>query len=111
MYRQLLTNLLSNSINYSDQGTILVKFTATKVNDVDSYIVSVSDEGVGIPDEELRNIFIPYNRGSVKNSYNEGTGLGLAICQEIVEGHGGTISASNNQEIGSIVEFIIPIKK
>ena len=109
-YGQLLTNLLSNSINYSTKGTIIVKFTAEEKNGVNNFTVSVQDEGVGIPAAELNNIFTPFNRGNVESLYSEGTGLGLAICREIVEAHNGTITASNNQEIGSTVEFSIPIK-
>lgn len=109
-YGQLLTNLLSNSINYSTKGTIIVKFSTIEINGVHNCVVSVQDEGIGIPDEELDAIFAPFNRGSGENLYSEGTGLGLAICREIVEAHGGVISASNNQEIGSTVEFSIPTK-
>jgi signal transduction histidine kinase len=109
-YGQLLTNLLSNSINYSTKGTILVKFSTGKKNGINHFIVSVKDEGIGIPDAELNNVFDPYNRGNVENLYSKGAGLGLSICREIVEAHGGNISASNNQEIGSTIEFLIPIK-
>ena len=109
-YGQLLTNLLSNSINYSKKGTIVVKLTTEEKNGVNNFTVSVQDEGVGIPAAELRNIFTPFNRGNIESLYAQGTGLGLSICREIVEAHDGTICASNNQEIGSTVEFSIPIK-
>ena len=109
-YGQLLTNLLSNSINYSKNGAITLKFKQEKINGIDSCTISVQDEGIGIPETELTNIFVPFNRGSRKDTYTKGTGLGIAICREIVEAHGGTITASNNQTIGSTVEFSIPIK-
>tara|TARA_B110000503_G_scaffold59383_1_gene94663 strand:+ start:4337 stop:5086 length:750 start_codon:yes stop_codon:yes gene_type:complete len=109
-YGQLLTNLLSNSINYSKKGAILVKFSTGKKNGINNFIVSVKDEGIGIPDTELNNIFDPYNRRNVENLYCKGTGLGLSICKEIVEAHGGNISASNNKGIGATIEFLIPIK-
>ena len=60
--------------------------------------------------EDLDAIFIPFNRGSKETNYQQGTGLGLAICQEIVEAHGGNISAYNNPEIGSTIKFSIPTK-
>lgn len=109
-YGQVLTNLISNSINYSDKGTITVIFTTKKINKINHCVISVRDEGIGIPDAELDTIFMPFNRGSRNNSYVQGNGLGLAICQEIIEAHGGIINASNNQDIGSIVTFSIPIK-
>ncbi|MDG1436814.1 MAG: HAMP domain-containing sensor histidine kinase [Rickettsiaceae bacterium] len=109
-YGQVLTNLISNSVNYSQKGTISVKLSTDKINGIDYCSVLVQDEGVGIPEGELDTIFIPFNRGSRDNLYFKGSGLGLAICQEVVEAHGGTISASNNKKIGVTVDFHLPIK-
>lgn len=109
-YGQLLTNLLSNSINYSKNGVITVKLKPEKINGIDHCTVSVQDEGIGIPETELTSIFTPFNRGSRKDMYAEGIGLGLTICREIVEAHGGTITALNNQTIGSTIKFSIPTK-
>ncbi len=109
-YGQLLTNLLANAVNYSKGGTITVKFSINKINQIDNYVVCVHDEGVGIPNIELDTIFNPFNRGSRGKLHHDGTGLGLSICREIVEAHNGTISASNNQKIGATFKFSIPIK-
>lgn len=104
---QLLTNLLSNAINYSANGSITVGLH----KDAEKCMISVSDEGVGIPEDELDSIFEPFQSGSNESTkeYNS-TGLGLAICREIVEAHGGTIHATNNELAGSTVEFSIPVK-
>ncbi len=109
-YNQLLTNLISNSIYYSTKGTITVELSLATINGIENCTASISDEGIGIPSEELDSIFIPFNRGSKENTYHHGNGLGLAICQEIVEAHGGTISASNNKKVGSTIQFSIPTK-
>ena len=104
---QLITNLLSNAVNYSEKGVITVQLRQKS----DKCIISVKDEGVGIPENELNSIFKPFQGGS-NQSTNEyySTGLGLAICREIIEAHGGAINASNNETVGSTIEFFIPIK-
>jgi signal transduction histidine kinase len=107
-YEQLLTNLLSNSLNYSKKGTISVNISSKKMNNIDHIIVSVTDEGLGIDNTELLSIFMPYKRGSRTSSATEGTGLGLAICQEVVNAHKGTIIAENNSNKGSTIYFSLP---
>lgn len=109
-YEQLLTNLLVNAFNYSENGIISVDVSSKDLEDGEYLIISITDQGVGIPESELKSIFIPYSRSSRTDSSTEGTGLGLTICREIVEAHKGTITAINNEEVGSTVEFSIPKK-
>ena len=109
-YGQILTNLISNAVNYSKKGEITVTFSINIINNIDYCVISVQDEGIGIPEKELDTIFQPFNRGSGENMYFKGTGLGLAICQEIIEAHNGTISASNNESAGATMKMSIPIK-
>lgn len=109
-YRQLLTNLISNAINYSTKGTIYVIFKTQIINGINNYVVAVKDEGIGIPEEELQTIFAPFNRGSSGDKYMKGTGIGLSICSEIVAAHFGSIYASNNKNVGSTIKFVVPIK-
>lgn len=109
-YRQLLTNLISNAINYSVKGTILVQFQTQIIDGVNNYVLNVKDQGIGIPEQELKTIFAPFNRGSGGDKYTKGTGVGLSICSEIVEAHMGSIYASNNEDIGSTIKFVVPIK-
>lgn len=107
-YNQLLTNLLTNSLNYSDKGIITVNIRSKIIKNAEHLIISVIDEGVGIPESELASIFTPFNRSSRTNESTEGSGLGLSICREIVQAHGGIITAMNNDKIGSTVEFSSP---
>lgn len=108
-YRQLLVNLLSNSANYSDSGTITIRLSLGQVDDRRNCVISVKDQGIGIPESELETIFEPFIRSSKQQrSGVEGIGLGLTICREIVEKHGGAISASNNPDVGTTIEFYIP---
>ncbi|MEM6339066.1 MAG: HAMP domain-containing sensor histidine kinase [Pseudomonadota bacterium] len=107
-YQQLLTNLLANAYNYSEDGVISVDIRSQKVQQSEYLLISITDQGIGIPESELNSIFAPYSRSSRANSSTEGTGLGLAICREIVQAHKGIITAVNNEKVGSTVEFSIP---
>jgi signal transduction histidine kinase len=74
---------------------------------VDAVLVSVVDEGVGIPDDELNAVFDKFVQSSKTKTGSGGTGLGLAICREIVEAHGGKIWAENNATGGATFHFTL----
>ena len=96
---QVFTNLLSNAIKYSPNGgSILIRIYGN--NDIVS--IDIKDEGLGIPEDAIPNLFQQFYR--VDNSDRRrigGTGLGLAIVQEIVKAHGGVISVSSEYGKGS----------
>jgi signal transduction histidine kinase len=75
-------------------------------------MVSITDTGVGIPQEDLDLIFEKFRRsGDVLTNRTEGTGLGLAISRQIVQYHGGTIHASSTTGQGSTFTFTLPLDK
>ncbi|WP_336242785.1 sensor histidine kinase [Corallococcus exercitus] len=88
---QLLTNLVENALRYSQPGTPVVM----RVLEEDGQVrVEVEDQGIGIPEESLSQLFTPFFRArNATEHYAGGLGLGLAICREIVERHGGRIQA------------------
>ncbi|PJB49248.1 MAG: cell wall metabolism sensor histidine kinase WalK, partial [Chloroflexi bacterium CG_4_9_14_3_um_filter_45_9] len=99
-------NLLENAADYSEEGT---KITV-RARSVDSEVeVSVSDQGIGIPLDELGKIFDKFYRGTQKRRRHRGVGLGLAICQGIILSHGGRIWAESKMGQGSIFYFRLPI--
>jgi signal transduction histidine kinase len=105
--QQVLTNLLSNAINYTEEGAISVRV----VDGEDELSVEVRDSGVGIPPEELPKVFQDFFRGS--NAKSDGTGLGLSISRRIVEAHGGRIRAESpcpETGIGTKFTFTLPKK-
>jgi signal transduction histidine kinase len=105
LLRHILTNLIGNAIKYSPQGGI-VHFTV--IAEAEQMIFRIQDQGVGIPPEDLKNLFNPFYRGSNVDAI-PGTGLGLAIVQRCVEAHQGTISIESQVEIGTTFTLIFPI--
>jgi signal transduction histidine kinase len=104
--RQVLINLVENAAAYSEEGTRIT----IAANTVDGMIeVSVSDQGVGIPKEDLDRIFDKFYRGSQNRKQPGGTGLGLAVCQSIILAHGGQIWAESEIGHGSTFHFKLPV--
>ena len=88
---QVLQNLIGNAIKYSPSGA---KIEVTIVAEGRNVLITVRDNGPGIPHDELDAIFSPFHRTRAAGT-EHGTGLGLAICKRIVERHGGKIWAEN----------------
>lgn len=106
-----LTNLVSNAIRYTpDGGRIMVRssITHTAQGDPEWVIIETSDTGIGIPADELPNIFERFYRGSNVNPNIPGTGLGLAIIKEIVGLHGGSIEVESELGQGSTFRLKLP---
>ncbi len=103
---QALVNMLDNAKKFSPHGTrILMQASMRK----EELILSVQDEGPGVPPAELPRIFEKFYRGS-SSSGSSGTGLGLSICRGIVEAHGGRIWAENGSNGGLIVIISLPCR-
>ncbi len=102
---QVLANLLSNSLAYAEEQSPVT----IRARQVDRAVeVSVSDQGPGIPREELDRVFEKFYRGPNQNRA-QGTGLGLAICRGIIEAHGGQIWAESQPGHGSTFYFRLPL--
>lgn len=106
---QVITNLISNAIKFSFPDstiTVRVQMTRTQLR------VSVQDQGQGIPENEIDQLFKPFHRTSVKPTGDEkSTGLGLVICKKIIEAHGGEISVTSVVKKGTAFTFLLPIQK
>ncbi|MBE2183776.1 MAG: HAMP domain-containing histidine kinase [Anaerolineae bacterium] len=92
---QVLTNLLSNAIKFTPAGGMVTARTSMQNNGV---VVEISDTGVGMSAEQLPRIFERFYQVDKARGPQRGTGLGLAITQEIVQAHGGTITAGSPGE-------------
>lgn len=109
--RQILSNLINNSFNFTNSGKIWVR--CQKLNDSELQF-SVSDNGMGIPESAYPHIFTPYNHSTsykVKHSVLEHTGLGLGICKSLVEMMGGRIWFESEMGKGTTFYFTIPYLK
>lgn len=106
--QQVLNNLISNAIKYSHKNTnieINTELQSAKI------IVTVKDQGQGIPDHEQQNIFIPFNKTSVKSTNGEkSTGLGLTIAKKVIESHGGEIWLNSEVGTGTSFSFSLPLQ-
>ena len=103
---QVVNNLLTNAIRYSPKGG---KIAIALVEEADHILLSVKDEGVGIPKEALAMIFERFGRAH--GSKYGGLGLGLTISQGIVEQHGGTISVESAGEPGLGTTFVVRLPR
>ncbi len=104
---EILTNLISNAIKFSPRGgTIQV---AARAED-DFVKISVSDEGIGISDQQMPHLFQRFRRlHEAEQKRVSGTGVGLFLCKHLVEAHGGTIEVQSEPGAGSTFSFTIPI--
>ena len=104
--RQLLDNLLQNSLKYTASGgTLSLSLTHTG----DNWELLLEDSAPGVPDEALPRLFDHlYRVESSRNRRTGGAGLGLAICQRIVEAHGGTIGAEHSPLGGVRIRITLP---
>lgn len=101
-----LINLVSNAIKYSPNGGEIRLAVSQQVNDI--HFV-VSDHGIGIPPNNVDQLFLPFVRADNVGNIR-GTGLGLSIVKEIAELHAGTISVKSELGVGSAFNLTIPIK-
>ena len=106
---QVIDNILNNAIKYSpDGGKITVNMKTTD----DQMILSISDQGLGIPKEDLPKIFDRFYRvDKARSRAQGGTGLGLAIAKEIVKQHNGFIWAKSEYGKGSTFTIVLPYDK
>ena len=109
MMEQALTNLLVNAINYSPRNSTIELKTAKKEGMVQ---ISVTDQGCGISQKDMRQIFQRFYRVDKARSRRlGGTGLGLAIVKHIVKAHGGIIDVKSELGKGSVFTIFLPLKE
>jgi signal transduction histidine kinase len=105
---QILFNLLSNSIKFTECGGIYVSCK----RDAEYYVTTVRDTGIGISSDDAAKLFQPFHQidNGLSRKY-EGTGLGLSICKKMVELMGGSITLESRVGEGSTLSFILPVER
>jgi len=118
---QVIRNFLSNAVKFTPKGKeikVSYEFSEfangqrkTDTETIQAICIKVSDQGIGIPAAEIKDVFDKFVQSSKTNTGAGGTGLGLAICKEIIDAHSGKIWAENNPEGGSTFSFMLPYKQ
>lgn len=108
---QVLDNIISNALKYSPEGGT-VTFTVDIEEAANQILVSISDQGVGIPKSDINKIFERFYRvDKARTRMLGGTGLGLAIAKEMIQAHDGDIWASSVEGKGTTIYFTLPISE
>ncbi len=106
---QVFTNIIGNSIKYTPNGGRIDVKAAISEKDGFAYEISVADNGIGIPEENIPHLFERFYRvDKARNSDVGGTGLGLSISKEIIDAHHGEISVESRKGEGTKVTVILP---
>lgn len=99
--RQILLNLLGNAVKFTEHGGV----TLLVIYQEDKLVFRIKDTGIGIAEDDLEQIFLPFHQVNQKNHATEGTGLGLPITKRLVEMMGGRLSVSSQVGRGSTFSF------
>jgi len=104
---QVLNNLLDNAVKYSPDGQVVEVLTETDETQIS---ISIRDQGVGMTNEEVEQVFQRFYRAKPTNAVAQGLGLGMCIVKRIVEDHGGEIYITSQPGAGTTAKFTLPIK-
>ena len=105
----VLVNLIDNAVKYTPQGSTI---TVSARREGSRVLISVADDGPGIPDEIKPKLFeMFYTYGSPKSDTRRGLGLGLALCRSIVAEHGGELTVTDNVPQGSVFTFSLALEE
>lgn len=108
--RQILSNLVSNAIKFTDQGSVDVQIKCLPDNNQQAMLeLTVTDTGIGIAEQDQKQIFSPYEQSDAGKKQT-GTGLGLAICNQLVTMMGGTIALHSQLGRGTRITVHIPVE-
>jgi len=110
LLRGAIENVIRNAVNYTDEGTeVQITLKKSHANGNGIAVISVRDRGRGVPEESLRDIFLPFYRvGDARDRFSGGSGLGLSITERAVRLHGGKVKAENCPDGGLLVELSLP---
>lgn len=107
MLRRSIENVVRNALFYTQENTPIEISLDLAAND--TLCVRISDQGPGVPEEALSQLFEPFYRvDEARTRKTGGTGIGLAICRRVFMLHGGSVQAKHNQPHGLIVELFVP---
>lgn len=111
--KQILTNLISNAIKFTENGSIVVRIVLEQEHDEYQVIrTTITDTGIGMTDEQLEKLFQPFSQVNHNiNRHHSGTGLGLVICKKLVEQMGGEITVESKSNEGTSFSYTLISEK
>ena len=109
--RQILFNLVSNALKFTDKGSVAIKVERARLPGPKPAIeIAVTDTGIGIPEEKLASVFQRFTQAETKASRGRGgTGLGLSISRRLAELMGGTLTLDSQAGVGTTVRLTVPL--
>jgi CheY-like chemotaxis protein/HPt (histidine-containing phosphotransfer) domain-containing protein/anti-sigma regulatory factor (Ser/Thr protein kinase) len=109
--KQIMINLLTNAVKYTNEGRILLQIKANNTKDICKLTIEVTDTGIGMTEESLKQLFTKFQRFDITKNINvEGTGLGMAITKGLIDLMKGTIDVKSKYEQGSTFTVTIEQK-
>ncbi len=106
LLRSAIENVLRNAVKYTKENSAVEISTANQGNNA---VISIKDDGEGVPEEELSKLFKPFYRvQEARDRKTGGNGLGLAIAERAITNHHGTIKAENASDGGLLIEITLP---
>ncbi|MET0045744.1 MAG: ATP-binding protein, partial [Candidatus Thiodiazotropha sp. 6PLUC3] len=111
--RQILTNLVSNAIKFTEHGEVTVELSNRQTSRTEVELMfAVRDTGIGMTQEQVERLFEPFSQADASTTRKHGgTGLGLVICKRLTELMGGKIGVKSTPNQGSFFWFILPMRK
>ncbi|MBZ9688530.1 response regulator [Clostridium estertheticum] len=111
--RQVISNLISNAVKFTDNGEVFIEaFLNKQTDETIEVLFTVKDTGIGMTEQEISKLFAPFIQADSSSTRKYGgTGLGLAICKNIVEMMDGKINLVSEKEIGTTFTFTITLNK
>ena len=107
--RQIVFNLTSNALKFTNQGGVIVRARTEQAKGVDWVRIEVEDTGIGIRPEEQLLIFDKFRQSESFSTRNhEGSGLGLALAKQLIEHMGGHVGVSSQLGVGSVFYVLLP---
>jgi signal transduction histidine kinase/DNA-binding response OmpR family regulator/HPt (histidine-containing phosphotransfer) domain-containing protein len=111
--RQILTNLVSNAVKFTEHGEVTVELSTRQSTRTEvELLFAVRDTGIGMSDEQVKRLFEPFSQADASTTRKHGgTGLGLVICKRLTELMGGRIGVKSQIGNGSYFWFVLPMRK
>jgi signal transduction histidine kinase/DNA-binding response OmpR family regulator/HPt (histidine-containing phosphotransfer) domain-containing protein len=111
--RQILTNLVSNAVKFTEKGEVSVEVSSRQSTRTEvELLFAVRDSGIGMTEEQVKRLFEPFSQADASTTRKHGgTGLGLVICKRLTELMGGRIGVKSQVGKGSYFWFVLPMRK